>query len=312
MLQAAQVWEVWERDESEMYTREELEMKTPWPLGANTAGVVVQVKEHPQHPGQGGQGAVKPQRVLTSVQMQPGNKASRSWPYGSMFFPLFCRVPLPQAPGLRVRRRHPWPDKLLQPRPVHRLVLLLDSQQGPPQRPRLWVSLKMPPWGVPWAGGVWGAGTTPAAWGQEGPPRRAGPEDIAGLAVSPQVRVALQVPGQWAVAADRPEGGEGDLRDPHARALRCRRVDDQVQHAVPHRRKPQLGLLQGSDREQPGQWTLHFSHWWSRGHIWWHKSIGSWQGGAPRGVPVGVAGWMGPGAHPTSGGSMEKGVPPPW
>lgn len=47
-------------------------------------------------------------------------------------------------------------------------------------------------------------------------------EDVAGPAVSPQVRVALQVPGQRAVAADRPEGGEGDLGDPHARALRRR------------------------------------------------------------------------------------------
>lgn len=37
--------------------------------------------------------------------------------------------------------------------------------------------------------------------------------------VSPQVRLALQVPGQRAVAADRPERGEGDLGDPHTRAL---------------------------------------------------------------------------------------------
>lgn len=88
-------------------------------------------------------------------------------------------------------------------------------------------------------------------------------EGAAGLAVSPQVRLALQVPGQWAVAADRPEGGEGDLGDPHARALRRRRVDDQVQRAVPHRRESQLGLLQGPDREQPGAWTLH-------------ESVGSW------------------------------------
>lgn len=36
----------------------------------------------------------------------------------------------------------------------------------------------------------------------------------------PQVCLALQVPGQRAVAADRPEGGEGDLGDPHARPLR--------------------------------------------------------------------------------------------
>lgn len=68
------------------------------------------------------------------------------------------------------------------------------------------------------------------AWGSQGSPGSmeaggAGWEGshggCTGLLVSPQVRMALQVPGQRAVAADRPEGGEGDLGDPHARALRC-------------------------------------------------------------------------------------------
>lgn len=66
---------------------------------------------------------------------------------------------------------------------------------------------------------VWG---TPGSTGTGGSAGGAAAEDVAGPAVSPQVRVALQVPGQRAVAADRPEGGEGDLRDPHARALRRR------------------------------------------------------------------------------------------
>lgn len=65
--------------------------------------------------------------------------------------------------------------------------------------------------------GGWGA---LAVWGQEGLSAWEGTvEDRAGLVVSPQVCVALQVPGHCTVAANRPEGGEGDFRDPHTRAL---------------------------------------------------------------------------------------------
>lgn len=192
----------------------------------------------------------------------------------SLIFPLFCRVPLPQAPGLWVRRCHLWPDKLLQPWAVHRLVLLLDSQQGPPQWPRLWVSPKIPPWGALWAG-VGGLGTPgrEGTWGSSW--ERAVVEDMAELMVSPQVCMALQVPGQWAVAADWPEGGEGDLRNPHTRALWRWWVDDQVQHAIPHRWKPQLGLLQGPNWEQQGWWTLHFGYW-CRGVclVTWMRKVG--------------------------------------
>lgn len=57
----------------------------------------------------------------------------------------------------------------------------------------------------------------PGSVGQQG--CLGGSLGAAGLTVSPQVRLALQVPGQRAVAADRPERGEGDLGDPHTRAL---------------------------------------------------------------------------------------------
>lgn len=85
-----------------------------------------------------------------------------------VFPPLSCRVPLPQAPRLRVWRCHLGPDQLLQPRAVHGLVLLLDGQQGSPQRAGLRVSPDLPPPGIPGqaAAGLCGAGDSWQAAGR--------------------------------------------------------------------------------------------------------------------------------------------------
>lgn len=55
------------------------------------------------------------------------------------------------------------------------------------------------------------------------------------------------------MAADRPDGSDGGVRDPDSGPLRCRRVDHQVQRSVPLRRKTQLDLLQRPDWKQQGE-----------------------------------------------------------
>lgn len=51
-----------------------------------------------------------------------------------------CRVSVPQASGLRGWIRESRPDHLLQPGPVHWLVLFMAAQQGPAQQSGLRVS----------------------------------------------------------------------------------------------------------------------------------------------------------------------------
>ncbi len=68
-----------------------------------------------------------------------------------------------------------------------------------------------------------------------------------------QVCLAVQVPGQQSVAADRPARGEGGVGHPHSGTLWRWRVDHQVQRSVPHGRKTKLDLLQRPDWKQQGQ-----------------------------------------------------------
>lgn len=142
-------------------------------------------------------------------------------------------MPVPQTPGFRIGIRVLRPDQLLQPGPVHRLVLLLDPQQGSPKQPRIWVSDPVC--------------VLPCTFCNR--------NRICCLFLFfflLQVCLAVQVQRPAPVDPDRPEGGRGGVRDPHPGPLRRRRVDHQVQHPVPHRGDAQLDLLQRPNRKQQG------------------------------------------------------------
>lgn len=102
------------RGELEIHTRQESEMRTPWPLGRKYCRDCDPGLRASPASWLGRRGCTKTTGAVNYRRSNTCRKQSHLCPL-KYFFPLCCRVPLPQAPGLRVRRCHPRPDKLLQP-----------------------------------------------------------------------------------------------------------------------------------------------------------------------------------------------------